>query len=970
MDKSNINKFIRQYKQKKDIYENFSVAVTNILKTILDSIGFKYQHIPSRVKEVYSLEEKLKTNRDLQKIKNVSEVQDLAGCRIIFYLDSDIKKFANYIYKEFEVIKKDLKYSDDDYNADHFVVKLKKDRLKLPEYYMYKDLLCEIQLTTILFHSWAEMAHDVLYKDKEELSKFDIESYKAIQKIFSDVMKKYIKEANRSFEFAYWLVEKLRKGKKVFSIEFFSEITDLTSLNEIHQNLSLLYQFTQQYGDKTPKGFNIINIIKIVLVKSKTLQQKPIKNSIMDISGYSYEDNAKISMDILGYLRYLYIEEVLEITMDLSLDKNQEIRKKALEVIKTIAEYNLNVLNKINYGAQIFVLKKIESLNSSLLTKYFEAICELLKAILDPEFEGSSMDSYKTFTIKFGPMPVTDQLKKIRKRAINTLKKLYRIQNNLVRKITIIKILDNASQLPTRGEVNEDMKKMVIDNTNYVLAFYLSIISSADNEILRIIEEQLYWFKHRLKEEELTNLQKVKEIICSNKEYEIYRVFVGFTRGISSDYKNEVEFRNRKIEEYIGNISSDNFKIWKSRIFSIAKKYNIVGAGELQFFNKFLNFLSKQKSNLGIKLIKEKDLEPFLIHIISGIWQSKLKSKARKIIEQWIKNEEKLDICVDLFSYVSEIDLKILEKIFITAKKKKATEVLNKIIIATIISKNKKIKKIFLNTMIELTNNNSSEWSRSYLGDPEFILDTLTIDEYEIILENLLLAKNISHYEEVVLYPIAKKSPEKVINLFHKRLSCSKGKRYSDRYKAVPYSLGDLSKILRDKKDIVIDSLLKWFKEKDRIHHFEAAHLLNIIFPQFDDTLEKICIKFIKSSDERAIETVFGILGAYEGEKFLLKTCKAIIKKYPKNTGFKKELFRVLSKTGTVSGEYGFVEAYKKKKELIKEWYKDKSKDVKQFYKEYIKFLDKMILYEKKEADEEIDFMKREYGIIDDGSKE
>ena len=83
------------------------------------------------------------TDSIIKKIKSVKDIDDLAGCRIIFYLDNDVQRVIQYLQNEFVVVKQNLKYSDDSYNALHLIVKLNKDRLKLSEYERFSGLKCE-----------------------------------------------------------------------------------------------------------------------------------------------------------------------------------------------------------------------------------------------------------------------------------------------------------------------------------------------------------------------------------------------------------------------------------------------------------------------------------------------------------------------------------------------------------------------------------------------------------------------------------------------------------------------------------------------------------------------------------------------------------------------------------------------------------------------------------------------------------
>jgi len=116
-----IKKFTDEYKIKQSIYADFAGKIHSLLKILLKDNEFRYQTVSNRAKEIKSLQKKLLKNENLQKLNSVTEIDDLAGCRIIFYLDKDIERFRNYIYKEFNIIKDNLKYSEDNYNARHIL---------------------------------------------------------------------------------------------------------------------------------------------------------------------------------------------------------------------------------------------------------------------------------------------------------------------------------------------------------------------------------------------------------------------------------------------------------------------------------------------------------------------------------------------------------------------------------------------------------------------------------------------------------------------------------------------------------------------------------------------------------------------------------------------------------------------------------------------------------------------------------
>ncbi len=75
--------------------------------------------------------------------------------------------------------------------SDNFVVSLKEDRTKLPEYARFAGLACEVQVQTTLNHTWSEMEHDILYK-KPKLTGFGGKLFEAIERRFETIMKTYL----------------------------------------------------------------------------------------------------------------------------------------------------------------------------------------------------------------------------------------------------------------------------------------------------------------------------------------------------------------------------------------------------------------------------------------------------------------------------------------------------------------------------------------------------------------------------------------------------------------------------------------------------------------------------------------------------------------------------------------------------------------------------------------------------------
>jgi len=962
MSKEKIASILEHYKKVRLSYKEFSNTVKFILETLLKNNGFHYQVVSAREKDPESLAIKLQNNSNLQNIP-LAELDDLTGCRVIFYLDSDIQRFIQYIYKEFSVIKNVPKFSPDDYNAHHLVVHLNKDRLNLTEYSKFTGLKCEIQLTTVLYHAWSEMAHDIIYKPKKELPEFDQPAFESLKKQFSDIMQNHIRQASYSFEFIYKRFEKLKQGKTVFDVQFLEGIMKSASNNDLYEQLSFLQQFVQEFGDKTPKNIDILTIVKSSLQKAKSNRLEPIKTALGEFEGKHYADIAEVCLDILSELKYFHAEKIFEMLIWLSDDSNITVKKKAIEVLNKLASYNLFVLQKIGYSPQLFVLDQIEKWDNAKIIDHFEAVTEIASQLLKPSFEGTSMSNYKTFTLHYGPLPVNDELKNIRTRTINLLKHLYHDMKEITHQIRILQVLQDASQPPSQGNYGDDLLEMIVENTNMLIKFYSEVLPTAENEIIKAIEEQSQFFARRGLNDKADSL---RSIISLNKEYEIYRILVGYDFGFSAelDIEETEKLRKDKLQELIDSIDESTFEDWQKRILTIIRNYP-VNWGEFQYFNMFLFEIGKQKSEFALMLLyqNEKELEPFLIHLLAGLWKGESSKDVTDILKIWIDENKKLSVCAALFEYVEAIDATLLKSIYKQASKNNDTDALSRIISAIVqnypnYQERTNLKNIFIGAIKKLAKLKNYHWINSVWVKTSSLLEALSEQDYKVVLSGLIFVPDIDYHAEKILLPLAEKYPKKLIQFFKERVSKQLRKHQGEKYDAIPFSLHIINKPIQKHAYIVVRAIIGWFAEKEWLFQWEACHLLEAIFPSFDKSLEHEMIKLLKKGGDKNASIVISVLRAYKGESFLHNICKEFIKKYH-NDKYIKEMIIILSQTGVVMGEYGFVEAYKAKKKEIQGWKKDKNKTIQSFIKKYEDYLDKSIASEQKRADEDVEMRKR-----------
>lgn len=159
-----------------------------------------------------------------------------------------------------------------------------------------------------------------------------------------------------------------------------------------------------------------------------------------------------------------------------------------------------------------------------------------------------------------------------------------------------------------------------------------------------------------------------------------------------------------------------------------------------------------------------------------------------------------------------------------------------------------------------------------------------------------------------------------------------------------------------------VDAVIKWYDGNYGLFIFRGGKFLSNIFPNFTDSFEKKLVELVKSGDSKKVSVVLAVLRNYEGNPFIHRVCKELIKVFPGDSLELREVAGILESTGVVSGEYGFVEAFERKKEEMKDWLNDQDERIRAFAGNYLAELDKRIEWQRQRADEDIALRKFKYG--------
>lgn len=159
---------LQEFQNRQNRYIQLDGIISERLSDMIERKHYFVMEVAHRVKTVDSLRGKL--NAKQGKYKDILDITDLCGVRIICYFSDEVDKIADSIREIFLVDEENsidkremMQATQFGYLSLHYICSLR------PEDGYEKELTeirFEIQIRTVLQHAWAEIEHDLGYKSE------------------------------------------------------------------------------------------------------------------------------------------------------------------------------------------------------------------------------------------------------------------------------------------------------------------------------------------------------------------------------------------------------------------------------------------------------------------------------------------------------------------------------------------------------------------------------------------------------------------------------------------------------------------------------------------------------------------------------------------------------------------------------------------------------------------------------------
>lgn len=719
--------------------------------------------------------------------------------------------------------------------------------------------------------------------------------------------------------------------------------------------------------------------------------------SPINSSRHRYRSNESLlreTIDVVGNLRFLHTEEVVSFLLEIARAPDKDVKTKAEGVLEALATFDLDVFygdRALGAEPQARMVAYLAGLQNDELLTNSDIILRVLSTVLSPSMEGHSW-SYDSVTIRRGSIGSGGGISALRSEAIILAKRMYSLDTSVEHRQHVLQTLVSATrrEAPTN---DEETSAMFERDAIVVLEFLRELVATEALPLIQKIEHQSYWiYFHGATPAIKNKALEIRDAVDAHAEYQIYKQLIGF-EGIFGKWEDlsrseaAWDYSDNKRREaariYLEEIDT-SYTTWFNRILNFSR----TRSNDLATFPVYYDFLKsigEKHPRFALELLSnhEELMKPFLIALLNGLWVSASQSDVESLAKCWIVNGRNLASIAKSLYQVGTSRLDVLASVVERATElddRDALEQAMSVAANLFIAGASDSKAIFMRALREMSKRDDASWANSIWlsGDFLALIGTMEADERSELLGTLTLLPELNYQAENLLYEIAKYDVHAVLDFLVGRLQHARelekrtrqtGKNETDRFEAIPYQLNRLNEILARVPEALLAALRRDFDgESSTMFSYRGGRIIKSAFPEFDDPLEILLLKYIESGDELDIEFVLGILRTYDGLPKIQNICKAIIKIVPERSKTWNEVAAAFESAGIVRGEYGLVEAYESKVLELSSWVNDDDERVRTFAEWLIGSLQSLIAQERQRTDQNLALRKYQYGVGKDES--
>lgn len=984
-------------------YQAFAKTVRFILEKALLAAEHlpRPQSIQYRAKGMESLRRRLAESGKLDTQTLERDRRDLAGARLIFYTNNDVDRFlaSPLIHENFEIEEDSTKIHHPTqenqgarYRAVHYTVRLREDRVCLPEYAKFAGLRCEIQVQTILNHAWSETSHDILYKDKLG-DGYGGRAMKGIARRFERIMDKYLIPAGFEIQKAQQEYERVLQGKALFDKDIANLLDNAQNNNERYEILSGLKDFAIPNYDDLPTAYEGLKGPLLRAVKAaRGTEPVPIATTYGNMEGFKADAVTKLVVEIVESLRYTDVIGTLQLLIDIYRDEpNDNIQRQIVNAVKKLSEYNIDAYKQVGPMLQMALVDHLAGMSDAEVDNIRPIALTVWTEAIQSDITGTKWKA-DSVVLSAGAVPASDQLWAVRDKAIKALFAAYDRSTNDVQKRAVLSALDAATATPNQVQYSNELLATTLKDARRIVDFVTERVETTNYELLQHLEHRFFYDYIRAKKligdpenrfgcqaeakALVSAIFKFRDTINADVRFVRYKVLVGFESvypghwtGEEFDYNGADEYRRREADHYIDEINAANESDWFVLLARCAEtKSNDLAT--FPVFGKFISKLAERKPEVASRFLAEAsdNLRNFLPGFLNGLALSGRSDIYERILETELESAKNLTGVARHFRYSDVKNSDFFARLLKRAIDKGDQIAIIECLLAALehygTEKISDADTFVRDALTFLNDRKDPRWVSEawFLEKATKFYEELSSERTAQLLQNLGYVRQVNYQVERILVRLAERQSEAVWDYLGARLAReAKDGADEEHFEAVPFRFHGLEKVLSKDPQLAISKGLKWFTQDSELFQFRGGRLLSNAFPNCTPDFADAVVELVKAGGDTEAEFALAILQNYRGETSTHVVLKEIVSRFPDDESKMSGVRACIDSTGGVSGEFGLAEAWRVKKESLTEWLADERPTVKAFAEKHIAQLDLMIMSERRSAEARKEMRMRSY---------
>jgi len=377
MKSMKIDRFLKKYDRNLPLYEEMILTLKENFDSEIQKENHRLQSAEFRIKTKESLVKKIHDKG--RKYVRLSDITDIIGVRVITFMEDQVDEIAEKIKNTFVVDEKNtidkrktLDPRSFGYLSLHYVVSFPD----IEKYKKFKGVRFEVQIRSLLQHTWATIEHDLGYKSRVGIPDELIRSFSRVASLLELADKEFVSIKNELSKYEKDLHNTIKMGANMpgntqlnnVTIKYFIEQNKV--LNSLFQEIIEKLGVVQEKRDESYT--EIIKLLKHFKIKKigeleSILEEK--KQYIIFVTGKIIEEVGDKTMEKRGVfysLAYVLLGEKPLSEKFKFLDLFKILTEEEKKVMaETMEKYHLEYQNKtkprFKYSLKNIRLKRRES---------------------------------------------------------------------------------------------------------------------------------------------------------------------------------------------------------------------------------------------------------------------------------------------------------------------------------------------------------------------------------------------------------------------------------------------------------------------------------------------------------------------------------------------------------------------------------------------------------------------------------